>query len=171
MLRVLVLSILLCQTSALGGQTGPPHTVAVGDTVRTRDGHSSVWRTGTIHSITRDSIGIAMSGGMETLARGQAIDLHLQAARGRMRSAKAGAVVGILAGGVVGLLAGLTTYKSCVGECLIDFGPGMSAFSGALIGSAGGGVIGLAIGYNMWHTRWEPVMLPGGGVGARVRLK
>lgn len=168
MLRPLTFAILLCPPATLASQTGPPHTIAVGDTIRVPREGRPPWRTGTIYSITTDSVAIRMSGGVETLARPQAAGL--QYAGGRKRSGKTGYIMGGLIGGIVGLFAGLATYQPCP-ECMMDFGAGYSAFLGAALGVTGGGVIGFTIGYNVWHTHWEPVALPHGAVGARVRLK
>lgn len=152
--------------------TTPAREVVVGERVRVRfpGPGSASYLTGTLEAIGSDSIALRASGRPRVLAREQVS--QIARAAGKRSAWKTGMGFGLVIGGVTGGAIAGANYTPCPqdGWC-IEFGQGAEIAVGAMLGAGIGGLAGAGLGAAIGKTRWEPSVLPGVGIGARVTLR
>jgi hypothetical protein len=148
-------------------------TVAIGARVRVRfpGKGRDYYTTGSLASVTPDGVVLTTSVGGRSLDWAEVGAVERPA--GKKSAWRDGMALGMIVGFAVGGAIGLAHYDPCPVEpsWCIDFGPGFEFGGGGMAGMAAGGLVGGILGAAIGKTRWEPVVLPGGGLGARVTLR
>lgn len=171
MLQAIILPLLLLQVTAPPAPAGLD-TVAIGARVRVRfPGKQTGHVAGVLSSVTDAGVVLTTSWGERSMDWGEVGVVERPA--GKRSAWKAGMGLGMVVGGVIGAVVGSASYEPCPKESLFcfDLNQGYSSGGGALVGMVAGGLVGAALGVAIGRTRWEPVVLPGGDLGARVTLR
>lgn len=115
--------------------------------------------TGTLASLTRDSVRVAIRPGDTATVALDALEkfeVSLGQRRPVLSSIGAGALIG---GGLLAVIAASAESDSCTGEygCLLEFSRGEAAAIGGVFGAVTGALIGGIVGAMRVTDRWQPV--------------